>query len=60
MLVLTRKLNEEIKIGDEITITVIRIDNEKVRIGINAPSDVSVHRKEIYKAIKNGKQRKTI
>ena len=52
MLILTRKSNEAIKIGDDITITVIDIRGNQVRIGIEAPIDVRVHRKEIYEKIK--------
>ncbi|NLW27383.1 carbon storage regulator CsrA [Acetivibrio saccincola] len=48
MLVLTRKKNESIVIGDNIEITVVDIQGDQVRIGINAPKSVSIHRKEIY------------
>ncbi len=48
MLVLTRRLNQSIKIGDEIEITVIEVRGDQVRIGVTAPRDVTVHRKEIY------------
>lgn len=48
MLVLTRKRNEEIVINDDIIITVIEIRGDKVRLGIAAPKEVSVHRKEVY------------
>ncbi len=48
MLVLTRKKNESIVIGDNIEITVVDIQGDQVRIGINAPKNVSIHRKEIY------------
>lgn len=48
MLVLTRKKNESIIINDNIEITVVDIQGEQVRIGINAPKDVSIYRKEIY------------
>lgn len=51
MLVLTRKLNEAIKIGDDIEITVLSIDGEQVKLGINAPKHIDIHRKEIYIAI---------
>jgi len=57
MLVLSRKLNESIIIGDDIKVTVVRLGNDKVRLGITAPNDVSVHREEIYNAIKNGKKK---
>ena len=52
MLVLSRKLDETIMIGDDIEITVVDIRGEKVRLGITAPADVAVHRKEIYDVIK--------
>ena len=48
MLVLTRRLNQSIKIGDDIEITVIEVRGDQVRLGVAAPRDVSVHRKEIY------------
>ena len=48
MLVLTRQINETIIIGDDIEITVVDVKGEKVRIGIRAPRNVSVHRKEVY------------
>ena len=53
MLVLTRKCNESIRIGDEITITVMRIDSGQVRIGIDAPRGVPVHREEVYERIQS-------
>jgi carbon storage regulator len=52
MLVLSRKKDEKIVIGDSITLMVIEIRGDKVRIGIDAPRDVTVHREEIYEAIK--------
>jgi carbon storage regulator len=51
MLVLTRKLNQSIIIGDNIEIVVLEVRGEQVRIGIKAPKDVSVHRKEVYEQI---------
>ncbi|WP_406696539.1 carbon storage regulator CsrA [Singulisphaera sp. Ch08] len=53
MLVLSRKKNESIIINDNITITVIEIRGDKVRLGIDAPKDVTVHRREVYEAIQN-------
>ena len=52
MLVLSRKRDEKIVIGDNITLMVIDIRGDKVRLGIDAPKDVSVHREEVYNAIK--------
>jgi carbon storage regulator len=52
MLVLSRQRDQTIMIGDDIEITVVDIRGDKVRLGINAPLDVSVHRKEVYEAIK--------
>jgi carbon storage regulator len=51
MLVLSRKKNESIIINDHITVTVIEIRGDKVRLGIEAPKDVTVHRREVYDAI---------
>ena len=52
MLVLSRKKDEKIIIGDNITLMVIEIRGDKVRLGIEAPKEVSVHRQEVYEAIK--------
>lgn len=51
MLVLSRKKGEKIQIGDKVTITVVDIRGDKVRIGIEAPRDLSVHRQEVHEAI---------
>ncbi|MCG9895707.1 MAG: carbon storage regulator CsrA [Fimbriimonadaceae bacterium] len=53
MLVLTRKLNQSIVIGETVEIVVLEIRGEQVRIGIKAPRDVTVHRQEVYEAIKS-------
>ncbi len=53
MLILSRKNNESIMIGDEIEIIVVDVVGKTVKLGINAPRDIFVHRKEIYEAIKN-------
>lgn len=53
MLVLSRKKDEKIVIGDNITLIVVEIRDDKVRLGIEAPKHVTVHREEIYDAIKN-------
>lgn len=52
MLVLSRQRDETIMIGDEIELTIVDIRGDKVRIGIQAPATVAVHRKEVYEAIK--------
>ncbi len=52
MLVLSRTRDETIMIGDDVEITIVDIRGDKVRLGINAPSHVPVHRKEVYDAIK--------
>ncbi len=51
MLVLTRKLNEKIVIASDIVVTVVNIDGDQVRIGIDAPRDISIHRQEIFDEI---------
>ena len=53
MLVLSRKKNESIIINDHITVTVVEIRGDKVRLGIDAPKDVTVHRREVYEAIQS-------
>ncbi|MCM3410143.1 MULTISPECIES: carbon storage regulator CsrA [Bacillaceae] len=51
MLVLTRKTSESIKIGEDIEITILSINGDQIKLGINAPRDVEIHRKEIYLSI---------
>ena len=51
MLVLSRQKNEKIRISDDITVTVVEIRGDKVRLGIDAPQTVAVHRQEVYDAI---------
>jgi carbon storage regulator len=55
MLILSRKRNEQIVIGDGIVITVVAIRGGNVRLGIEAPSNVAVHRQEVYQAIRDGR-----
>ncbi len=54
MLVLSRKKNESIVINNDITVVVVEIRGDKVRLGVEAPREVPVHRKEVYDAIKRG------
>lgn len=53
MLILTRRVGESLMIGDEINVTVLSIRGNQVRIGVNAPKNVSVHREEIYERIRS-------
>ncbi len=53
MLILTRRVGESLMIGDDINVTVLSIRGNQVRIGVNAPKDVSVHREEIYERIRH-------
>ena len=56
MLVLSRKKNESIVINNDVTVTVVEIRGDKVRLGIVAPKEVPVHRQEVYDAIHGGKE----
>ena len=56
MLVLTRKTNESIIIGDEIAVMVLGIEGDHVKLGITAPKDIAVHRREVYEQIKKANE----
>jgi carbon storage regulator len=53
MLILTRRLNETLMIGNEITVTVLGVKGNQVRLGVNAPKSVAVHREEVFDRIEN-------
>jgi carbon storage regulator len=52
MLILTRRVGETLMVGDEVSVTVLGVKGNQVRLGVNAPKDVAVHREEIYERIK--------
>jgi carbon storage regulator len=56
MLILTRRVNEALMIGTEITVTVLGVKGHQVRLGVNAPKDIAVHREEIFDRIEANKR----
>lgn len=55
MLILTRRIGESLVIGNDVTITILGVKGNQVRVGVNAPKEISVHREEIYKRIQQEK-----
>ncbi|HEJ2669796.1 TPA: carbon storage regulator CsrA [Pseudomonas aeruginosa] len=55
MLILTRRVGETLMVGDDVTVTVLGVKGKQVRIGVNAPKEVAVHREEIYQRIQKEK-----
>lgn len=56
MLILTRRVGETVMIGDDVAVTILGVKGNQVRVGVNAPKEVSVHREEIYERIKREEQ----
>lgn len=59
MLILTRRIGESLVIGNDVTITILGVKGNQVRVGVNAPKEISVHREEIYKRIQQEKSQQT-
>lgn len=56
MLILTRRVGETVMIGDSVTVTILGVKGNQVRVGVNAPKEIAVHREEIYERIKREEQ----
>ncbi len=60
MLILTRRVGETLMIGDEVTVTVLGVKGNQIRVGVNAPKDVAVHREEIYERIRKEQEESAV
>lgn len=59
MLILTRRVGESLMVGDQVRVTILAIKGQQVRVGVQAPKTIAVHRKEIYERIKRGQEEST-